>query len=81
MSQLHPRQPSRARARLALAGVLALGLAAAGCGEPAARAVGEAAGSAATHAVESNHSLVEPAVGIGGGASVGGGCAVSSSCP
>jgi hypothetical protein len=81
MLKLDPRQPSRPRARLALAGVLVLGLAAAGCGEPAARAVGEAAGSAAAHAAEgsANRSWVKPAV--GGGSTAGGGCIASGSCP
>jgi hypothetical protein len=81
MPKLHPSQPSRPRARLAVAGVLALGLAAAGCSEPAARAVGDAAGSAATHAAESsaNRSWVKPAAGAGSAA--GGGCVASASCP
>lgn len=62
---------------LAAIGLIAVSLAASGCGEVAGRA-GQEAGKAAGR---SSHSLQKPAAyGAGGGGAAGGGCLTTSAC-
>lgn len=77
MPELRFRRDVRRASRFAVAGALVLGLAAAGCGgEPAVRAVGEAA----AHAGETSVAKTTAKTVAGGGSVIGGGCAASGAC-